>query len=238
MKFHKEYLDLILVPCGLLVMFAYHLFLLYRYLHRPHTTTKGFEDYDKRAWVERIMQAENRDMTTALSVIQSNITAATFMASVALTLCALIGAWISNGSNKFFQSALIYGDINPTTISIKYICLLICFLLAFSFFVQSIRHFVHATYLISTPDCFIPVSSVETAVIRGDHFWLLGLRAIYFALDLLLWFFGPIPMFVSSVAMVIILHNVDSNSRPMHNTRAQGSQLQKAKLEGYAGIKK
>ncbi|XP_028780296.1 uncharacterized protein LOC114752901 [Neltuma alba] len=268
MEFHKEYLDLILVPCGLLIMFAYHLFLLYRYLHRPHTTTKGFEDYDKRAWVERIMQAstyldpslffsvpliqsnpltlscscndqaDNRDITTALSVIQSNITAATFMASVSLTVCSLIGAWISNGSNKFFQSDLIYGDINPTSISIKYICLLICFLLAFSCFVQSIRHFVHATYLISTPDCRIPVSSVETAVIRGDHFWSLGLRALYFALDLLLWFFGPIPMFVSSLVMVIILHAVDSNSRPLHNTRAQGSELQKAKLQGYAEIKK
>ncbi|XP_054802888.1 uncharacterized protein LOC129306359 isoform X2 [Prosopis cineraria] len=233
MEFHKEYLDLILVPCGLLIIFAYHLFLLHRYLHRPHTTTKGFEDYDKRAWVERIMQADQRDIGTALSVIQSNITAATFMASVSLTVCSLIGAWISNGSNKFFQSDLIYGDINPTTISIKYICLLICFLLAFSCFIQSIRHFVHATYLISTPDCYIPVSSVEIAVIRGDHFWSLGLRALYFALDLLLWFFGPIPMFISSVVMVIVLHSVDSNSRPLHNTRAQGSQLQKTKLEGY-----
>lgn len=97
---------------------------------------------------------------------------------------------------------------------------------------------MHATYLISTPDCSIPVSSVETAVIRGDHFWLLGLRAIYFALDLLLWFFGPIPMFVSSVVMVIVLHGVDSNSRPLHNTRAQGSKVQKLKMEGYVGMRK
>lgn len=56
MAFQKEYLDLVLVPSGLLVMFAYHLFLLYRYLNLPHTTVMGFENHDKKAWVERIMQ--------------------------------------------------------------------------------------------------------------------------------------------------------------------------------------
>ncbi|MBA0778787.1 hypothetical protein Gotri_006603 [Gossypium trilobum] len=56
MSFEKENLDLILVPAGLLIMFAYHLFLLYRYIHRPHTTVIGFENTDKEAWVERVLQ--------------------------------------------------------------------------------------------------------------------------------------------------------------------------------------
>ncbi|XP_027338138.1 uncharacterized protein LOC113852082 [Abrus precatorius] len=229
MKFHKEYLDLILVPSGLLVMFAYHLVLLYKYINQPHTTVMGFENNDKRIWVERIMQVDKRDVGTALSVIQSNTTAATFLASVSLTLCSLIGAWIANSSNIFFQSQLIYGDTRPTTISIKYICLLTCFLLAFSCFVQAARHLVHANYLISTPDSFIPLSSVEIAVIRGGDFWSLGLRALYFALNLLLWFFGPIPMFICSVAMVMILQYLDSNSRPLHSNGSQGGQFQMGK---------
>ncbi|XP_047163578.1 uncharacterized protein LOC124833206 [Vigna umbellata] len=229
MKFHKEYLDLILVPSGLLIMFAYHLFLLYKYINQPHTTVMGFENNDKRIWVERIMQADKRDVSTALSVIQSNTTAATFLASVSLTLSSLIGAWIGNTSNIFFQRQLIYGDTRPTTITIKYICLLTCFLLAFSSFVQSTRHFVHANYLISTPDSFVPVSSVEIAVIRGGDFWSLGLRALYFALDFLLWFFGPIPMFISSLAMVLVLNYLDSNARPLHPNVSQGTQIQMPK---------
>ena len=59
---------------------------------------------------------------------------------------------------------------SPPTISIKYISLLTCFLLAFSSFLQSARHFVHANYLISTPDSNIPVEHVEVAVIRGSNF--------------------------------------------------------------------
>ncbi|AES80832.1 protein phosphatase inhibitor protein [Medicago truncatula] len=104
--------------------------------------------------------------------------AATFLASVSLTLCSLIGAWIANTSNIFFQSQLIYGDTSATAVSIKYICLLTCFLLAFSCFIQYARRFVHANYLISTPDSFVPISSVELAVIRGGDFWSLGLQAL------------------------------------------------------------
>ena len=59
MKFQKENLDLILVPSGLLIMFGYHLYLLYKYLNSPHTTAMGFENDDKRVWVAKIMKASN-----------------------------------------------------------------------------------------------------------------------------------------------------------------------------------
>ncbi|GLT62234.1 hypothetical protein SLA2020_523160 [Shorea laevis] len=216
MSFKKEYLDLVLVPSGLLIMFAYHLFLLHRYLNRPHKTAMGFENFYREIWVEKIMQTNKRDeVNTALTVISSNTTAATTLASVALTLSSLIGAWLGGNANTVFTSDLIYGDTRPATISLKYICLLICFLLAFSCFVQSARHFVHANYLISTPDIDIAVEEVTRAVIRGGDFWSLGLRALYFALNLLLWFFGPIPMFVYSAVMVFLLHLLDSNTKPV-----------------------
>ncbi|KAL1567397.1 hypothetical protein AAHA92_02880 [Salvia divinorum] len=214
MKYRKEYLDLILVPCGLLIMFSYHLFLLYRCLKLPHTTVIGFENNDKKIWVQKFMQSENRDVKMALEVVSANISAATFLASVSLTLSALIGAWIANNSN-IFQSELIYGDTRPATMSIKYITLLICFLLAFSCFVQSSRYFIHANYLISTPDADIATEYVELAVVRGGDFWSVGLRALYFATALLLWFFGPIPMFATSLTMVAVLHYMDSDTGSM-----------------------
>ncbi|KAF2305172.1 hypothetical protein GH714_002745 [Hevea brasiliensis] len=175
----------------------------------------------------QMMLADKRDVSIALTVIASNTTAATFLATISLTLSSLIGAWLGNPSNNIFQSELVYGDTRPSTISIKYLCLLTCFLLAFSCFVQSARHFVHANYLISTPDSDIPVKNVEVAIIRGGDFWPLGLRALYFALDLLLWFFGPIPMFVSSVIMVIVLRYLDTNSTPLHRYRPPESQMVK-----------
>ncbi|XP_012452846.1 uncharacterized protein LOC105774820 [Gossypium raimondii] len=216
MAFEKENLDLILVPAGLLIMFAYHLFLLYRYIHRPHTTVIGFENTDKEAWVERVLQADKEAISNALTVIASNTSAATFLCSVCLTLSSLIGAWLGNSSNNFFVSNLIYGDTRQSTMSIKYICILTCFFIAFCCFVQSARNFVHANYLITTPNCEVPMETVKLTVLRGGEFWSLGLRSLYFALDLILWFFGPIPMFVSSVIMVFILYYLDTNTKPLH----------------------
>ncbi|XP_068317526.1 uncharacterized protein [Pyrus communis] len=228
MNFGKEDLDLVLVPSGLFIMLVYHIFLLYRYLHQPHTTVLGFENNDKRAWAERIMQVDKRDVGTALNVISSNTSAATFLCSISLTLSSLIGAWLGSNSTKtVFQSELIYGNTNPSILAIKYISLLTCFLLAFACFVQSARHFVHANYLISMPDSNIPAWYVQMAVIRGSDFWSLGLRALYFALTLLLWFFGPIPMFVSSMVLVIVLHNLDTNTRPLHQHQLPGKELVK-----------
>lgn len=50
MDFEKEYLDVVLVPTGLLIMFIYHLFLLYKYFHQPLSTTMGYENNDKIGW--------------------------------------------------------------------------------------------------------------------------------------------------------------------------------------------
>ncbi|KAM3700402.1 hypothetical protein ACJW31_05G095200 [Castanea mollissima] len=199
-------LDLVLVPTGLLIMFVYHLDLLFRYVYRPHTTFMGSENNEKRAWDKQ------RNVSVALTVTSSNTNAAIYLATISLTLCSIIGAWITNSTYTLLDSTIIYGDTSQSTMAIKYISLLTCFFLAFSCFVQSARHLVNASYLISNPSNDVSANSVVLPVIRGGEFWSLGLRALYFALNLLLWFFGPIPMFVCSIMIVIILHCLDTNS--------------------------
>lgn len=117
------------------------------------------------------------------------------------------------------MDTVIYGDRSPSTSSVKFITLLSVFLVAFTSFVQSARYFLHASFLMSTPDSDIPVSYVQKAVIRGGNFWSVGLRSLYFATTLVLWIFGPIPMFACSLSTVVVLHFLDSNSTPLHKYR-------------------
>lgn len=56
---HKGSMDLVLVPCGLAIMLGYHLLLLYRILRHPHTTVIGYENHNKLAWVQRMVQVED-----------------------------------------------------------------------------------------------------------------------------------------------------------------------------------
>lgn len=229
MGFGVSELDLVLVPAGLLTMFGYHLYLLHRYNRCPESTFLGYENNDKRAWVRTVMK--EKQTGTALSATTSNTTSTIYLATISLTLCSLIGAWIANSSNNLFQSSIIVGDTRAPTIAIKYICLLTCFLLAFSCFVQSARHFVNANYLISYPGDDAPVENAVAAVIRGGELWALGLRALYFALNLLLWFFGPIPMFACSVILVVILYHQDTNSLDLHNYGSSEDNLKRTRQQ-------
>ncbi|XP_073127468.1 uncharacterized protein [Henckelia pumila] len=215
----EDYLDIFLVPLGILLMLAYHLSLLYRYLKCPQTTIIGYENHNKRAWVERMYMVEAKDRGPALTVISSNITAATALSSICLVLSSIIGAWIgSSASNNtsIFTNSLIFGSTSRSMVFIKFISIISCFLVAFACFVQTARYFVHANFLISMPTNEVPVTCVVKEVIKGSNYWLTGIRSLFFATNLLLWIFGPIPMFCCSVIMVAVLVGVDRNTTPLH----------------------
>ncbi|XP_071905252.1 uncharacterized protein [Coffea arabica] len=237
LTWRKEYLDFVLVPVGFFILFAYHLFLLLRYLKYPHTTVIGYEHHNKRAWVDRMVQVEGRHKSMAISVITSQVSAATALSSISLVLCSLIGAWLGGNSAIITKSRIVYGDTSTSTASIKYIALLCCFMVAFGCFVQTAGFFVLANFLITTPDSDIPVLQIEKAVIRGSTFWSIGLRALYFAITFLMWIFGPIPMLVSSVITVAVLHHLDTNTTPLHQYQPSGTRhLMQKNGQGSSGI--
>ncbi|KAI3828230.1 hypothetical protein L1987_02327 [Smallanthus sonchifolius] len=212
-------------------MCIYHLFLLYRYLKRPYLTAIGYENHNKKAWVEKMLLIDGKDRGFAVAVLNSHLSASTSLTSISLVLCSLIGALLGSSSNNFLTSRFILGDTSQSTSTIKYIAILSFFLLAFACFVQTTRHSVHGCFLISMPTGDVPADCIKKAVLRGSNFWTIGLRALYFAATLLLWIFGPIPMFVGSVATVIVLNFLDMNKDPMiqygHNTSSDGGHLLK-----------
>ncbi|XP_042383284.1 uncharacterized protein LOC121975607 [Zingiber officinale] len=217
MLLDRNSIDLLLVPAGLAVMFGYHLFLLYRIIRLPDTTVIGLENHNKRAWVERLMQRSPEETGVALQVISSSITASSNLASLSIALSSLIGTWIGgSSSSKALMTQVIYGDTSQTTSTVKYVSLLVCFLAAFTCFIHSAGYLVQASFMMSTLESDIPVYYVQDAVIKGGNFWSLGLRALYVSTTLLLWIFGPIPMFACSVFMAVMLHFLDTNSKPLH----------------------
>ncbi|XP_042518908.1 uncharacterized protein LOC122092730 [Macadamia integrifolia] len=217
--FLLDNLDVIFVPAGLLIMFTYHLYLIYRVKRYPATTAIGYENYNRIAWVERMMLGDSSVKSLALSVISSNISGATFLASVTLTLSSVIGVWLGSASSNLFKNMFILGEKSFTTVSLKYISMLLPFILAFGSFVQSARYLVQAGFFISTPNTDVPVEYVQSSVIRANNFWHFGLRLLYFALAFMFWSFGSIPMFVSCLVMVMLLYFLDANSAPLHPYR-------------------
>ncbi|GFP94317.1 hypothetical protein PHJA_001576200 [Phtheirospermum japonicum] len=227
----KGILDYVLVPVGLLVMVTYHTWLLRQIIRRPHTTVLGVNAANRRLWVRAMMEDTSKNGILAVQTLRNNIMASTLLATMSIMLSSVIAVLMSGGGSGGATHRPIgplYGDNSKFGFSLKFFSIQLCFLSAFLLHVQSIRYYSHASMLINVPnniqmaknniiigsnlsgfkDC-VTVEYVCGTVNRGSHFWSLGLRAVYFALPLFLWIFGPIPMFLCCVLLVFLLYSLD-----------------------------
>ncbi|ERN01317.1 uncharacterized protein LOC18429399 [Amborella trichopoda] len=224
MAVHKEELDYVLVPMGLFLMVAYQAWLFYRVMKHPNTTVMGINSANRLIWARTMMQDPGKNGVLAVQTLRNNIMASTLLASTAIMLSSLIAIimtgsnGVSNNNNKKqggLGGPLVYGDTSSLISSIKFFLIILCFLSAFLFNVQSIRYYSHASILINVPLNACPQSApltpeyVGRALNRGSLFWSLGLRAFYFSFPLFLWMFGPIPMFLSCVVLVFMFFFLD-----------------------------
>ncbi|KAF3432708.1 hypothetical protein FNV43_RR23810 [Rhamnella rubrinervis] len=206
-----------LVPSGLSVMVGYHVWLLYRIVKHPTRTVVGVNAINRRFWVSAMMEDVSKNGVLAVQTLRNNIMASTLLASTAIMLSSLIAVLMTSGSSDK-SASFVFGDRSELGFSIKFFSILVCFLVAFLLNVQSIRYYSHASILINVPfkkmfhdhhQHDLTVEYVARIVNKGSYFWSLGLRAFYFSFPLLLWIFGPIPMFFSCLVLVSVLYFLD-----------------------------
>uniref|UniRef100_A0A0E0EHZ8 DUF599 domain-containing protein n=1 Tax=Oryza meridionalis TaxID=40149 RepID=A0A0E0EHZ8_9ORYZ len=222
----KKQLDYVLVPLGMAVMVAYHLWLLLRIRRRPATTVIGINAINRRIWVRHVMEEPSgKHAVLAVQTMRNSIMASTVLASVAITLSSLVAALMASGvahgiflSSGAGHAVVGIGGGGEAELSIKFFAILVCFLLAFLLNVQSIRYYSHTGLLVNVPlhahrhrrrRPGLAVDYVTATLNRGSYFWSLGVRAFYFSCPVFLWLFGPIPMFAACLAMVCALYFLD-----------------------------
>ncbi|CAA0813086.1 Protein of unknown function- DUF599 [Striga hermonthica] len=217
----KDILDYVLVPAGLAVMIAYHLWLLRQIIRRPSTTVLGVNAVNRRLWVRAMMEDTAKNGVLAVQTLRNNIMASTLLATMSITLSSVMAVLMSGGGGPHFPTS---GNNNKKHgFSIKFFSIQVCFLFAFLMHVQSIRYYSHASMLINVPSDIgtgkgvvgpgfedrVTVEYVCGTVNRGSYFWSLGLRAFYFSFPLFLWIFGPGPMVSCCVLLVFLLYFLD-----------------------------
>ncbi|XP_008240216.1 PREDICTED: uncharacterized protein LOC103338750 [Prunus mume] len=212
----EEQLDYVLVPLGLLVFGTYHAWLLITILRDPIRTVVGLNAQSRRQWALSMMSDPLKNGVLAVQTIRNNIMASTLLATTAITLSSLIGVFVSTpSSSRSTASRLVYGNKTEFLDSIKYIAILLCFLVAFLLNVQSIRYYAHVSFLATVPTWKSQKDYMEYVVRnlnRGGFFWSLGLRAFYLSFPLFLWIFGPIPMFVCCCILSCVLYFLDTTT--------------------------
>ncbi|KZV44510.1 hypothetical protein F511_24259 [Dorcoceras hygrometricum] len=222
----EQILDYVLVPLGLILMVSYHMWLLRQIISRPATTVVGMNAINRRFWVRAMMEDPSKNGILSVQTLRNNIMASTLLASTAIMLSSLIAILMTAGGGcggGHRPSQVVYGDRSELGLSIKFFSILVCFLVAFLFTVQSIRYYSHASILINVPNILnkrvgrnldnyrncATAEYVGCILNRGSYFWSLGLRAYYFSFPLFLWIFGPIPMFLCCLVLVFLLYFLD-----------------------------
>ncbi|AES58852.1 plant/F12B17-70 protein [Medicago truncatula] len=198
MEWRKCYLDVILVPLAMLISIGYHVWLWHKVRTQPHTTIVGINASGRRNWVNAMMKDNEKKNILAVQSLRNTIMGATLMATTSILLCSGLAAVISSTySVKKPLNDAIYGAHGEFMVALKYVSLLTIFLFSFFCHSLSIRFINQVNILINTPqDPMFILNAV-------------GNRLFYAGLPLLLWIFGPVMVFLCSLAMVPVLYNLD-----------------------------
>ncbi|GAB2295255.1 hypothetical protein Dimus_029449 [Dionaea muscipula] len=210
-------LDYILVPCGLLVLAVYHGWLLFTIIRTPELTAIGLNAESRYQWVYCLMNDPLKNGTLAVQTIRNNMMASTQLATISITLSSLISAFVSsyNSSSDSSWTLFFTSSKTCTVHSLKYFAILVCFLVAFFCYLQCTRYYAHVSFLVTLPSSVCRKGHIEYVaknLNRGSIFWSLGLRAFYLSFPLMLWIFGPIPMFLCCCGMTFVLYFLDTTS--------------------------
>ncbi|XP_030551698.1 uncharacterized protein LOC115756153 [Rhodamnia argentea] len=218
MEWRKGYLDAILVPLGFLISLGYHVWLWHKVRTEPLSTIIGTNARGRRFWVAAMMKDNDKKNILAVQTLRNTIMGSTLMATTSILLCSGLAAVISSSySVKKPLNDSVYGGHGEFMVAMKYVTLLTIFLFSFLCHSLSIRFINQVNFLINTP---LQQADPETASIvnpeyiselleRGFLLNTVGNRLFYAAIPLLLWIFGPVPVFLCSVTLVPVLYNLD-----------------------------
>ncbi|CDP07969.1 unnamed protein product [Coffea canephora] len=208
-------------------MVTYHIWVFHQIVKRPTMTIIGINAINCRFWVQAVMKVHPALLKFFFSKLfnslifyefndyihdqfeQNNIMASTLLASMAI---------MTMEKRAFFDG--VCGGRYEQAFSVKFISILVCFLVAFLMTVQSIRYYSHANILINVlsfsattnhghKQHFITPNYFGATINWGSYFWLLGLRTFYFSFPLFFWIFGHILMFLCCILLVFLLYFLD-----------------------------
>ncbi|KAF8400182.1 hypothetical protein HHK36_013478 [Tetracentron sinense] len=211
MDWEKSYLDIVLVPLGLMVTIAYNVWLWHKVRTQPLRTIIGRNAAGRRLWVSAMMKDNDKKNILAVQTIRNTIMGSTLMATTSILLCSGLAAIISSTySVKKPLNDSVLGAHGEFMVSLKYVTLLLIFLFSFMCLSLSIRFTGQVNFLINSPqDSIVTPDYVSELLEKGFTLNIVGNRLVYAALPLLLWIFGPVMVFLCSVTMVPILYNLD-----------------------------
>ncbi|KAF5737297.1 hypothetical protein HS088_TW13G00176 [Tripterygium wilfordii] len=206
------YLDSVLPPMSLFLMIGYHAYLWQCFKHRQSQTTLGIDALMRNSWFSHldITQANDKKGMLAVQSLRNTLMATILTATVAILINGALAALTNNSytQDHLFKSPL-FGSRSGTIYVLKFGSASICVLLSFLCSSMAVRYLIDASFLINALGEFSSVADAQLVLERGFMLATVGNRMLCVAFPMVIWLFGPIPMAMSTVALVWGLHELD-----------------------------
>ncbi|OIT33202.1 PREDICTED: uncharacterized protein LOC109206290 [Nicotiana attenuata] len=206
-----SFLDTILVPLSLFITIGYHFYLWHHLKHKPSRTTIGMNMLKKRSWLRELNQGNEKKGTLAVQSLRNTLMETILTATITMIITLALAALTNNTYNvrNLFTSAF-FGSQTGKIIVLKYGSATIFLLASFLSSSLALSYLIDANFLVNALGEFsINPMYTETLFERGFTLAFVGDRVLCMAFPLLLWMFGPVPVVVSSLALVWGLHERD-----------------------------
>lgn len=214
-------LDLIALAWFVTTWFGYVVFTHYR-CDKKTTGIVAEMNLVRLEWALELLERDNRMMDS--QVINSLINKATFFASTTILIVASVLALMSVGDEVFdlFENIPFAQKTSNILWMLKVLVLVMVFMFAFFKFTWAIRqHSICATLMASipsfehsdTPKAQLKARQLAKISSLASNLFNDGLRAYYFAVAELSWFYHPLAFMFATTWVAIVLYRREYHSK-------------------------
>lgn len=210
--------DLLAFGGSVLLLICYQLYLRRKTRKDPAYALHAISREARYRWVRAIMGSD-KDGVLAVQTLRNSVMACSFMASTAALL--VVGALnFSTELDKLGQTWRTIHSASPGSTALHYsitLLLVVDFTCAFFFYSIAIRYYNHVGYMINLPADLrgkgLTPEYVGNYLERAGRFYYYGLRTFFFSIPLVFWYFGPAPLLMASILLVVVLYTLDRTPR-------------------------
>ncbi|MCO5599195.1 hypothetical protein L7F22_053295 [Adiantum nelumboides] len=211
------YLDALLVSVGMAMLVVYHGRLAYRVWKAPCTTEIGLYHTALQAWAHTTLKEGLKSGILMVQTTRNSIMSSTMLATTAIMMTVMVGTVLTNDRKSLAMgkaNALMLGARGlPIGLQFKLATLVPCFLTASVCFVRSATFYGNVSLLLgmlSDPNISLVASEhLGKSLVWASLFRCIGTRTMFISIPLLLWLYGPVPMFCSSLVTILVLQLQD-----------------------------
>lgn len=194
---------------------GYHSLYYYLVRKRPELIFKGKINLVRRAWVAKIFE-ENTGIV-AVQTLRNITMAASFLTSASVILIGgLISLLLNLEATQHIFIRADDGHITDQLLALKLISMIVLFVASLFYFSLCVRLLNHVGMLLGSPPSAIREAMGEDAVqfvyslyAKAGRHYTFGMRSVYFLIPAVLWFIGPTPCILSTVAVGFICMKLD-----------------------------